>query len=38
MFLVEYLGNAPDATAKANEMAVKFEDHVYRTTSTKVNI
>lgn len=35
-FLVEYLGNAPDAAARAKDMAVKFEEHVFKTTKTKV--
>jgi hypothetical protein len=36
VFLTECIGKGEDGAARANEMAVKFEDHVFKTTRTKV--
>lgn len=32
------MGNAPDAAVRAKDMAVKFEEHVFKTTKTKVQL
>ena len=36
-FLLSMVGDGPDALSKANELAQKFEQHIFSSTTTKVS-